>query len=158
MSCHTASVVRNSGKAIIIRDGRLLAIRHTGRDGDWFSLPGGGQEPGETVLDALQRECIEELGVSVVPGQLRLVREYIGANHEFSREDGDFHQIDFMFECELKGDLPGAQPTSPDERQIGVEWLPLATLSASSLFPKELRKLLADGLDSPSTVYLGDVN
>jgi 8-oxo-dGTP diphosphatase len=63
-----------------------------------------------------------------------------------------------MFECELHGDLPGAHPTSPDERQIGVEWLPLATLPGSSLYPKELRNLLANDIEALSKIYIGDVN
>ncbi len=91
--------VRNSAKAIVIRDDLLLVIVHHDGEGDWYSLPGGGQEPGETLTDALQRECMEELGVRVEIGPLRYIREYIGANHEFSREDADSHQIDFMFEC-----------------------------------------------------------
>lgn len=57
--------VRNSGKAIIIQGASLLVIVHRDEEGTWYSLPGGGQEPGETLPEALQRECHEELGVSV---------------------------------------------------------------------------------------------
>ncbi|MCX6069761.1 MAG: NUDIX domain-containing protein [Chloroflexi bacterium] len=78
--------VRNSGKAIVIRDESILVIAYRDEEGEWFSLPGGGQEPGETLTDALQRECLEELGVGVEAGPLRYIREYIGAHHEFSRE------------------------------------------------------------------------
>lgn len=150
--------MRNSGKAIIIRDGRLLAIRHVGRDRDWYSLPGGGQKPGETIVETLRRECTEELGVNVVPGRLRLIREYIGANHEFSQHDAKYHKVDFIFECEIQGNLVGAEPTNPDEHQIAVEWLPLASLPERPFYPKALRELLANGMDVLSTVYLGDIN
>jgi len=34
--------IRNSAKAIIIRDGCLLLIRNRDEEGDWFTLPGGG--------------------------------------------------------------------------------------------------------------------
>src|SRR3990172_2790976 len=112
--------VRNSGKAIVIRDQRLLVITHRDELGDWFSLPGGGQEAGETITDALQRECTEELGVGVMVGALRFIREYIGANHEFSRDDAGFHQVDFMFECALAGDLPDTPPSNPDTSQTGI--------------------------------------
>jgi 8-oxo-dGTP pyrophosphatase MutT (NUDIX family) len=150
--------VRNSGKAIVIRDESLLAIVHRDEEGDWFSLPGGGQEPGETLTDALQRECLEELGVGVVVGPLRHIREYIGANHEFRDEDADAHQIDFMFECSLSGDLPDAPPSHPDATQTGIRWLPLTLLPAARLFPKELRRYLVGEIDPNAPVYLGDVN
>jgi len=53
--------------AAIIRDGRLLAAQRghpPELDGFW-ELPGGKVEPGETGVDALVRECREELGVLI---------------------------------------------------------------------------------------------
>jgi 8-oxo-dGTP diphosphatase len=113
--------VRNSGKAIVICDRSLLVIVHRDEDSDWYSLPGGGQEPGETLTDALRRECLEELGVSVIVRPLRHIREYIGANHEFRRDDADVHQVDFMFECALSGYPPDAPPPNPDATQTGYD-------------------------------------
>lgn len=150
--------VRNSAKAIIIQDGALLVITHRDRDGAYYTLPGGGQEPAETLLTALGRECMEELGVPVHVGPLRHVREYIGANHEFSQDDGRCHQVEFMFECHLAGDLPAGPPPKPDATQTGVAWLPLDGLATSRLYPKALRGILARGLELAATVYLGDVN
>jgi 8-oxo-dGTP diphosphatase len=53
--------------AAIIRNGRVLACARTEPPefaGRW-EFPGGKVEPGETEIDALIRECVEELGVSV---------------------------------------------------------------------------------------------
>ena len=50
---------RNSAKAVILKDNKLLAIEKVDRDGQWYLLPGGGQEFGETLIDALKRECLE---------------------------------------------------------------------------------------------------
>lgn len=91
-------------------------------------------------------------------GPLCYVREYIGANHEFSREDAGLHAVDFMFECALLGDLPEAAPPTPDSSQIGIAWLPLKSLPESRLYPKGLRPILADGLNRGAPTYLGDVN
>jgi 8-oxo-dGTP diphosphatase len=98
--------LRNSGKAVIIRDEFLQVVVRQDAEGEWFSLPGGGQEAGEMLTDALQRECPEELAVSVKVGPLRPIREYMGANRESSREDADVHPADFMFECALAGAPP----------------------------------------------------
>jgi len=56
--------------AAIVRAGRLLAQQRGYPDhlaGQW-ELPGGRVEPGETEVDALVRECVEELGVQVRVG------------------------------------------------------------------------------------------
>jgi 8-oxo-dGTP diphosphatase len=47
-------------RAVIIRDGRLLAARQ--RTKTWHFLPGGHVDAGEAVEPALTRELGEELG------------------------------------------------------------------------------------------------
>ncbi|HUR03594.1 MAG TPA: (deoxy)nucleoside triphosphate pyrophosphohydrolase [Nonomuraea sp.] len=57
--------------AAIVREGRLLAARRSAPAelaGGW-ELPGGKVEPGESEAEALVRECEEELGVTVLPGE-----------------------------------------------------------------------------------------
>jgi 8-oxo-dGTP diphosphatase len=56
--------------AAIVRDGRLLAQQRAwpAADAGRWELPGGRVEDGEGEVDALVRECLEELGVRVVPG------------------------------------------------------------------------------------------
>ncbi|MGW0390176.1 NUDIX hydrolase [Streptomyces sp. NPDC003042] len=56
--------------AVIIRDGCVLMVRERGRgpsglhDGpEYWTLPGGGVESGETPLDAVRREVAEETGL-----------------------------------------------------------------------------------------------
>jgi signal transduction histidine kinase/8-oxo-dGTP pyrophosphatase MutT (NUDIX family) len=55
----------------LVRDGWVLAQRRAfppDTAGRW-ELPGGRAEPGESVAEALIRECREELAVDVVPGE-----------------------------------------------------------------------------------------
>lgn len=149
--------IRNSIKAVILRDGYVLLTRNRDDWGEFYLFPGGGQEPGETMADALVRECREEIDTEVHIGRLLWVREYIGAHHEFAAWDGDVHQIEFMFECRLP---EGAQPQNgclTDTMQTGVEWVPLEELLDLRMYPQTLRPLLAAGLPG-EPVYLGDVN
>jgi 8-oxo-dGTP diphosphatase len=56
--------------AAILRDGAVLAQQRAyppEAKGLW-ELPGGRVEPGESDVDAVVRECREELGVTVVVG------------------------------------------------------------------------------------------
>jgi 8-oxo-dGTP pyrophosphatase MutT (NUDIX family) len=39
--------IRNSIKAIIIRDRHVLLIKNIDKDGFWYVFPGGGQDSGE---------------------------------------------------------------------------------------------------------------
>jgi 8-oxo-dGTP diphosphatase len=58
--------------AAIVRAGRVLAARRSAPRalvGGW-EFPGGKLEPGESEVDALVRECREELGVGIRVGAL----------------------------------------------------------------------------------------
>jgi 8-oxo-dGTP diphosphatase len=46
-------------------DSEILLLRQTYGDKRW-GLPGGGVEPGETIHEAIIRECTEEIGVNVI--------------------------------------------------------------------------------------------
>lgn len=150
--------IRTAARAIIIRDGYLLVTKNVDSEGEWYLLPGGGQQHGEDLLSALRRECWEEIGCGVRVGRLRFVRDYIGKNHEFADEDGGEHQLELIFECELE---PGQEPSTgleTDSRQTGVVWLELASLPAYRFYPRALIPHLMRLEEANGVVYLGDVN
>ncbi len=150
--------IRNSAKAIIIKDGKLLAIEKADLNGPWYLLPGGGQHPGETLHQALARECKEEANAAVRIGELRFIREYIGRNHEFAAEDAETHQIEFMFACGLVNPGEIGAGHEPDEGQLNVVWLDLEHLLRYRLYPLSLRDQLKNPANTGFPVYLGDVN
>lgn len=53
---------RVSVKGLIYDDGKLLFVRERS---DTWDLPGGGLEHGESIAEALRRECREELGAEI---------------------------------------------------------------------------------------------
>ncbi len=75
----------------LIFDGEriLLALR---RDIEWWNLPGGGVEIGETVDEALCREVKEETGLEVEVGQL------VGVYSKPQKQE-----IVLTFRCFVKG-------------------------------------------------------
>jgi 8-oxo-dGTP pyrophosphatase MutT (NUDIX family) len=52
---------RISAKALITRDDKVLLVKEKE---EWWSLPGGGVDHGETIETALKRELSEELSIS----------------------------------------------------------------------------------------------
>ncbi|MBD8841107.1 NUDIX domain-containing protein [Paenibacillus sp. CFBP 13594] len=149
--------IRNSAKAVIVQDGRLLVIRLEDQYGTAYVFPGGGQEKGEELKDAVARECLEEIGQAVNVGELLHIREYIGKNHEFAEWDADIHQVEFYFACSLiDPEATVFEGSNPDDHQVAVEWIALEELSQVRLYPKNIGELLLKS-DS-SSIYLGDLN
>ncbi|MGG3281279.1 NUDIX domain-containing protein [Paenibacillus solani] len=150
--------IRNSAKAIIVRDHQVLLTKNVDHLGDFYLFPGGGQEKGETLVQAVVRECQEEIGREVEVLDLRHVREYIGANHEFAEWDSDIHQVEFYFECRLVGEGDFFQGHNPDEYQVGVEWVDLQALDQIRLYPHSLAKPLMNQDTQSVVCYVGDTN
>mgnify|MGYP000918084257 CR=1 FL=1 len=146
--------IRNSVKAIIIEDNKLLCIKLADKKGNFYILPGGGQEKYETFVETLERECLEELGARVKVGKLKYVREYIARNHEFADED-DNHQVEYMFTCGLLSRPNLENATQLDTKQTGIEWLELSSWEDLRLYPKVLAERLHSNYEE---TYWGDVN
>lgn len=92
----------NAAKAIIIKHGRLLFTKNKDDSGVIYSLLGGGQESGESIHEALIRECMEEISAAIEIGDILFVRDYIGRNLEFYETDSDSHQKEYMLNAQLQ--------------------------------------------------------
>lgn len=148
-------------KAIIIKDNQVLTIKKMGKAGDYHHLlPGGGQEKGETIIEALQRECREEIGVEVVINKMQFVREYISANHSRDKYHHNFHQVELMFTCHLQTGETLKAGSNPDTNQVDIVWVNLQELDNISFLPSALKHHLTNetSLTAPMPIYLGDVD
>jgi ADP-ribose pyrophosphatase YjhB (NUDIX family) len=151
--------IRNSVKAIIIENGKVLLNKCDFNDGKTsYLFSGGGQEIGETFVEALKRECLEELGAQVSVGELVWVREYIGKNHQFAESDSDMHQIEYYFTCKLETPVDLSKATNLDTVQVGVEWLDLSKLKEYTIYPAAMAECMDENGKIISPIYVGDVN
>lgn len=150
----TTPTLRYAAKALIMENGRILCLRKQGDIGGYYVLPGGGQEPGELLDEALKRECLEELGARVAVGQLRFVQEYVGKNHLFKDVHGHMHFVNLYFDCKLL-EPALSQQLKPDAGQVGLEWLDVSQLTELAFFPRVLAENLGmhNGIN---LAYLGD--
>ena len=155
------SVFRLSAKAIIVEDDQLLVIHCRDGRGEFYYLPGGGQEYGETVAEALERECREELGCGVVAYEIMFARDYFGWEHEFADIEGHIHQVELMFRCEIREGERPSLTTVPDDLQIGYAWVPVSDLPNMRFYPMMMRNMLVETIRSSEILpgqYLGSVN
>ena len=110
--------IRNAARALIIKDSSVLLLRKVGGSrGERFALPGGAQDVGEILEDALQRECLEEIGVEVQIEALVHVADF------FKRRDTDppshKHLVEFIFRCQVPDDYIARQRPQTGQKPGG---------------------------------------
>lgn len=150
---------RSAVKAIIVRDGQVLLNRSRMGDREWFDLPGGGQHWGESAVEALVRECAEEIGAPVEVFELATVWEYRNRVGALGGEIPFEHQLNLGFWCGL---ADGAEPdhaatTELDDDQVGTAWIPIERLAEHDVIPRAVAQWLASD-PSSRPVFLGEID
>ncbi len=151
-------IIENSAKAIIVNNNSILLIKNMNQYGigDWYCLPGGRQKPGENLLDALKRECREEISIVPIIEKLLFVREYIHENHRLRNQGKPSHKIEFMFLCSINSSEKPILGTSPDISQKNIEWIDLNKIHNTNIFPTKLKEM-KNLLKTETPVYWGDI-
>jgi len=107
---------RKAARAIVFDKDNNVALLHA-TNKSYHKLPGGGVEKGEDIIEALNREAMEEIGCEIDNiKELGIVEEY---RNKFS-----LHQLSYCFIANLKGEK-GTPHLEADEIEDGFEtvWL-----------------------------------
>jgi 8-oxo-dGTP diphosphatase len=143
--------LRPSARALIVDDqDRILLCRfeflRAGRIVIVWAAPGGGVEPGETLLGALRRELDEEVGLAVEAEPPHVWHQVVVRDGHAEGFDGVINDYFLVRTAwfEPRGSLTDEELAA--ENVSGLQWWPLADLTGyrgSDLFsPRDLPRLL----------------
>ena len=130
-----AGAVVFGGKVLLIRRGREPML-------DAWTLPGGALETGETMLDGVTREVLEETGLRVRPLELlalldRIVRDESGAV--------EYHYVLMDWLCEVMD--PGAMDAlKAGSDALDVGWVSAEELTEMVEIDDATRRVMTDAL------------
>ena len=113
---NSSPIFRIGVNALIFDDEGRILLGHR-RDINWWNLPGGGMEAGETVDEALCREVSEETGLKVTVDQL------VGVYSKPQKQE-----VVLTFLCHPIGGTLKATEEARENRYFAPEALPQNTL------------------------------
>ena len=148
--------VRSVAKGVLTHRGRVLLNRcRDDRYGDYYCLPGGGQEQYETLAEAVERELFEETGCRARVVRFAALYEDIcdtpAARQKFPKYA---HKVYHIFACELTGEEEAA-PRDPDSSQLSCEWVPLEALPGTRILPEAVAAVLPGIIAGKGPFFLG---
>lgn len=118
-------VVRERVAAIVERGGAVLMVRQRAKDQsgrhlgpEYLTLPGGGVEPDESPVNAVEREVAEEVGLRVTRATfVRRIehREHLGGATSIYRVEVADGVASMGTDPDLVCDCP---------RIVGIKWIP----------------------------------
>ncbi len=150
--------IRNVTRAVITRNDSVLLVEIEDGGARWYTLPGGGQEFGETLRECLTRECAEELALPVKVHQCIMVREFIGPRRAKTVGPvGAKHFVEFYFVVSFDSE-PNLVPRDRQHRRL--LWCRIHDLPTINFFPRVLAEelLLRLTLAPAPSLYTGDAD
>ena len=126
--------------------GRLLLAKRT--DNELWTIPGGGMEPGETIVATAIREVKEETGIAVEV--VSLIGIYSNPQHVVEYSDGEVRQqFSVCFACRPVGGDP-----KPSDETSEVGYFTPDEIKGMDVHPS-IRLRIQHFLDDRPEAYIG---
>jgi ADP-ribose pyrophosphatase YjhB (NUDIX family) len=150
------SGIRITVRAVIIKNDQVLLIKKdSSADGVRYTLPGGALESGETLHQAVIRECIEEINTSVEAYDVLHIADFFIP--KLKPQPYIRHQLEVLIQCQVPDDYIPCCGSAPDKHQVDVVWLDLHTLEQHIISPNFFGELLLKLDSKQHQVYVGSV-
>ena len=118
--------------ALIFDDARRILLAQRGGEPlkGWWSLPGGVLETGETLVDGVRREVLEETGLVVEPVKLFEIFERIMRDAEGRAE---YHYVLMDYICRVIGGTMAPADDCADLRWVARDELASLRITEGTL-------------------------
>ncbi len=121
-------------------DDKILMIHRNREGNEYYIVPGGGVEDGETVVEAAHREADEETGLVIELGDLLWKRPF-----STPAQNGEIiDQIEYAYLItQFSGTLQLRGPEfhrQSETNQYSLEWMPLTEFPNGIVYPSGMDK------------------
>lgn len=102
-------------RGVVLRDGKLLCVKlkqYKGAlpgAGGYWCIPGGKLEPGESLVDGVRREMLEETGIAPAIGNLLYIQQFEHDGTEFLEFFFHVTNVDDYLEIDLSKTTHGEE-------------------------------------------------
>lgn len=137
-------------RGALVRNGRVLLCQSI--KNEYFYLPGGHIEFGESASAAAAREFHEELGVRPPIGGLVMVSEGV---FDAKRRH---HEVNLVFHVEHPSPWPKSlEKPKSKEKAIAFRWVELAAVQDLDIRPLAVKAWLAAGIGGGSIEWVSEI-
>ena len=128
--------------AFILKDDKMLFVKS--KFGGYFYMIGGGVSLGETSVDCIEREILEETGINAKVERLAVVTENFFKGKGGILEGLDCHTIEFYYLVKVIDDSNVFSKTDDGEELV---WIPITEIKNSffkpSFIPEKIDEIIA---------------
>lgn len=132
--------MRKAVRAIVVKGDQTLVMHRNKFGREYYTLLGGGIDPGETAEQALRREILEESSLYVTNGRL-----------VFVEEAGDPYGTQYIYLCEVSGGEPKLGEDSDEAKLFDMGnqhtpmWVPIKDFASLSFRSELLQQAMLYG-------------
>lgn len=126
--------MRQRAAGIILQNGKILLLHRRKAGKDYYVIPGGGLEAGETPEQGAKREVKEETNLDVEIGEL--IFEFIGV---YGYPEYFFLAKNIRGEAQLGGE---ELENNSEENHYSITWIELEKLKEINLLPPEIKEII----------------
>ena len=128
--------------AFILKDDKMLFVKS--KFGGYFYMIGGGVSLGETSVNCIEREILEETGINAKIERLAVVTENFFKGEGGTIDGFDCHTIEFYYLVKVIDDSNVFSKTDDGEELV---WIPITEIKNSffkpSFIPEKIDEIIA---------------